>query len=218
MPLANLREIIERTVAGLGYELVDVERAASGLMRVSVDTLDPPGAVGLDDCERVSRQLTHLFAVEQVAFERLEVSSPGLDRPLTRPGDYLRFAGAPVQLQLRAPLQGRRRWRGLLVGLCGETGAERVRLTVASAEAAAAAKARRSGKRPANAKSRRPAADADGAGASNAARATHAAKAASLAGPSEQIIELPLADVEKARLVPQFDFEPALKANGEGRR
>jgi ribosome maturation factor RimP len=212
--MASLRELVERTVEGLGYELVDVERAANGLVRVSVDTLEPPGAVGLDDCERVSRQLSHLFAVEQVTFERLEVSSPGLDRPLIRPGDYLRFAGAPVQLQLRAPLQGRRRWRGRLLGLCGESGAERIRLTVAAAGSAGTgqAKDKRAGKRAANGKPRNPAADADAAGGAKAPGAVAAV------GAAEQTIELPLADVEKARLVPQFDFGTAHRGNREGRR
>ncbi len=82
---ADLRALIERTVGGLGYELVELERSAQGHLRVTVDRLDTPGTIGLDDCERVSHQLTHLFAVEQVDYERLEVSSPGLDRPLAAP-------------------------------------------------------------------------------------------------------------------------------------
>ena len=201
---ADLRALVDRTVAGLGYELVELERAAGGLMRVTVDTLEPPGAVGLDDCERVSRQLTHLFAVEQVNFERLEVSSPGLDRPLIAARDYRRFAGAPVQLQLRAPLNGRRRWRGRLLGLCGEAGAERVQLTVAAGDGAMSDK------------------DSDKAAKAAGRVRSGSARAAAAAG-AETTVELPLAEVEKARLVPQFDFRSAQiglakKANKEGRR
>ncbi len=71
----DLYRTVERTVVGMGYQLVDVERLGAGLLRVS---LDAEKGVGLEDCERVSRQLSHLFAVEQVDYQRLEVSSPGL--------------------------------------------------------------------------------------------------------------------------------------------
>jgi ribosome maturation factor RimP len=179
--MRSVRELIEPTISGLGYELVDVQRAAHGLLRVTVDTTAPAGHMGLDDCERVSRQLTHLLAVEQIDYERLEVSSPGLDRPLTGARDFERFAGLPVQLQLKAPLQGRRRFQGRLLGLDGQPGAERVRLEVA-ADGAAAAPAR--GRKP-------------------AARPRAAAC---------ETLELALADIEKARLVPQF------KSGSEERR
>ena len=76
---SDLYRTVERTVGGLGYQLVDVERLGGGLLRVS---LDAENGIGLEDCERVSRQLSHLFAVEQVDYQRLEVSSPGLDRRL----------------------------------------------------------------------------------------------------------------------------------------
>jgi len=184
---AQLQALVERTLAAMGYELVELERAANGLLRVTLDTLSAPGGVSLSDCEQVSRQLTHLFAVEQVEFERLEVSSPGLDRPLVRALDFQRFAGAPVQLRLRMPLDGRRRWTGRLLGLCGNAGAERVRLQVETAPAVASAKGR----------SRRLAAGA-------------------AAASSEQTLELPLADVEKAHLVPQFDMRASRGRNGNG--
>ncbi|MGH6643571.1 MAG: ribosome maturation factor RimP, partial [Bradyrhizobium sp.] len=77
----GLLATIERTVEGLGYEFVDAEYLAGGLLRV---TLDSAKGVGLGDCERVSHQLSHLFAVEGVDYQRLEVSSPGVDRPLRR--------------------------------------------------------------------------------------------------------------------------------------
>jgi len=110
---------IATTVAGLGYDLVDVERAAGGLLRVTIDhPAQPAGApersVTVDDCERVTRQLQHVLEVEGVAYERLEVSSPGLDRPLRSAGDFARFTGAEVELTLKAPFHGRKRWRGTL--------------------------------------------------------------------------------------------------------
>jgi len=110
---------IATTVAALGYDLVDVERAAGGLLRVTIDHLPQPAgaaerSVTVDDCERVTRQLQHVLEVEGVAYERLEVSSPGLDRPLRGAGDFARFAGAEIELTLKEPFQGRKRWRGML--------------------------------------------------------------------------------------------------------
>ena len=82
--------LVETTLTGLGYELVDLEVSGRGLMRV---LMDKPGGIALEDCERVSHQLTRLFAVEGVNYERLEVSSPGLDRPLKKEADFARFRG-----------------------------------------------------------------------------------------------------------------------------
>ena len=133
---AGVAGTIERTVEGLGYEFVDVERLAGGLLRV---TIDREGGIGLADCERVSRQLTHLFAVEDVDYARLEVSSPGLDRPLKRARDYERFAGSEIQVQLYAPLAtagGRKRLQGRLLEVGGAAGNERVRLELAPEVAA----------------------------------------------------------------------------------
>jgi ribosome maturation factor RimP len=187
-----VRDLIEPTVRGLGYELVDVQRAANGLLRVTVDTTSPARAIGLDDCERVSRQLTHLMAVEQVDYERLEVSSPGLDRPLTGPRDFVRFAGSPVRLELKEPLQGRRRFQGRLLGLDGQAGAETVRLQVAAE------------------------------GGSAQAGPVRGRKSASRRAPvAQETIELPLAAIEKARLVPKFDFgggSPGSRGHQEGQR
>jgi ribosome maturation factor RimP len=108
-------------VEGLGYELVAVERAARGLLRVTIDRV--PGAhyrlgdgefVTVDDCELVTRQLQYVLEVEGVDYARLEVSSPGLDRPLRTEADFRRFAGQAVDLTLEVPFQGRRSWRGTL--------------------------------------------------------------------------------------------------------
>jgi len=105
-------ELIEQAVVGLGYELVDFETSPRGrLLRVFIDK---PAGVTIEDCAAVSNHLTRLFAVENVDYDRLEVSSPGLDRPLKKPADWQRFAGAEVELTLREPFQNRRKWRGTL--------------------------------------------------------------------------------------------------------
>ena len=103
--------LVETTLAGLGYELVDLEVSGRGMMRV---LMDKPGGIALEDCERASHQLTRLFAVEGVEYERLEVSSPGLDRPLKKEADFVRFCGEKVQLKLRMPLAGRKNFTGIL--------------------------------------------------------------------------------------------------------
>ena len=116
----NWLSAVERTVTGMGYDLVDTERGARGLLRVFIDRLpgDPAGGfVTVDDCERVTRQLQHVLEVEGLDYERLEVSSPGLDRPLKKPADWQRFTGLEVELSLREAFQGRKRWRGRLAPL-----------------------------------------------------------------------------------------------------
>lgn len=122
MATTQWHSTIERTVTGLGYELVDVERSAAGLLRVTIDRVPGaryPGsegeAVTVDDCERVTRQLQHVLEVEAVAYQRLEVSSPGLDRPLKRAADYERFAGQEVNVTLKQAFQGRKNYRGRLL-------------------------------------------------------------------------------------------------------
>ena len=125
-----LNELVERTVEGMGYEFVELERLARGLVRVTIDTT-AEGGISLEDCERVSDQLTHLFTVEDVPYERLEVSSPGVERPLKRARDWERFTGELAHVELFAPLKaegfpeaGRRKLEGRIVGIEGESGAE----------------------------------------------------------------------------------------------
>ena len=114
----NWQAVVEKTVTGLGYEMVDCERSAAGLLRVYIDKTAELAAAGetinVDDCERVTRQLQYVLEVEAVPYERLEVSSPGLDRPLKKAADYLRFAGCEVQLTLKLAFQGRKKYKGLL--------------------------------------------------------------------------------------------------------
>lgn len=108
----DLHELLESTLTGLGYELVDVERSARGkLIRVFIDK---PDGVGVDDCVAVSNHLSRLLAVENVDYDRLEISSPGLDRPLKKAADFIRFAGESAKLKLRVALQGQRNFVGIL--------------------------------------------------------------------------------------------------------
>ncbi|HLW11782.1 MAG TPA: ribosome maturation factor RimP [Casimicrobiaceae bacterium] len=114
----GIGDLLERTVPALGYELVDWDMSArSRLIRVFIDK---PDGVDVEDCARVSNHLTRLFAVEDIEFERLEVSSPGLDRAVKRLRDYVRFAGREAQLTLSAPVDGARRIKGILRGTAGE--------------------------------------------------------------------------------------------------
>lgn len=108
----DLTAILEKTLVGLGYELVDLELGNRGKhVRVFVDKT---GGISIDDCAAISDHLSRLFAVEEIEYDRLEVSSPGLDRPLKRPTDYQRFRGAQVQVKLRVPVNGRKRLAGVL--------------------------------------------------------------------------------------------------------
>lgn len=107
-------QIIETTVTGLGYELVDVERSGRGMLRVFIDK---PEGISVDDCQTVSHQLTRLFLVENIDYDRLEVSSPGLDRALKKEADFVRFAGQQAQLKLRMPVSGRKNFVGTIGAL-----------------------------------------------------------------------------------------------------
>ena len=110
----NLGELLERTLPPMGYELVDWEMSPKGrYVRVFIDK---PKGVDVEDCARVSRQLTRLFAVENVEFDRLEVSSPGLDRPLRKAADFARFAGSEADFRLVNPVENARRMKGILHG------------------------------------------------------------------------------------------------------
>jgi ribosome maturation factor RimP len=118
---AGARQAIGATVDALGYELVDVERAPRGLLRVTIDRLPgrayPSGGdefITVDDCELVTRQLQYALEVDGVPYERLEVSSPGLDRPLKTAAHFERFAGQAVSITLKQAFQGRKVYKGVL--------------------------------------------------------------------------------------------------------
>lgn len=112
---------VERTVTGLGYDLVDVERLGGGLLRVTIDRAPgkayPTGDsefVLVEDCEAVTRQLQYVLEVENADYSRLEVSSPGLDRPLRGERDLRRFVGEQVEITLKEAFQSRKRYVGEL--------------------------------------------------------------------------------------------------------
>ncbi len=185
---------IDLTVGGLGYELVDVERAPGGLLRVTIDipadpaTRQPARAVTVDDCERVTRQLQHVLEVEGLAYERLEVSSPGLDRPLKKAADFARFAGEQVEVTLKTPFRGRKRYRGEL-----QSNGEGWRVVLAD-RAESVGRGRQ--------------------GSRSAAKVT--------AGPSgpeaDEALDFSLDEVREARLVPVIDFKGrrATPQDGDG--
>ena len=157
----QLPELIEKTVMGLGYELVDVERAERGVLRVFIDfsaaDAEEKGPITVEDCATVSHQLSHVLTVENVNYERLEISSPGLDRPVRKLEDFVRFAGYEVIVKLRTAMpdtNNRKSFQGVLQ----EPQGDKLSLEFDSND-----------------------------------------------GPA--LLEFTLADVDKARLVPQVDFK-----------
>lgn len=108
-----LFELLEPTLAGMGYELVEVEQPSPGkLLRVFVDRQDV--GITLEDCVAISNHLAQLLAVENVAYSRLEVSSPGLDRPLKKKADFFRYQGEMVRIRLRLSCDGQKNFVGKL--------------------------------------------------------------------------------------------------------
>ena len=118
-PLERIRQIADRVATSEGMEVVDVEFVGRGRNAVLRIFLDKPGGITLRDCEVVSHQVGAILDVEDLieTSYTLEVSSPGLDRRLVKPSDYERFAGRKIQVRLKAPHDGRRRFRGRLLGL-----------------------------------------------------------------------------------------------------
>ena len=110
-----LQQIVEQIVIGLGYDLVEIERSAGGLLRITIDlpwvapVVDAPQSVldqfvTVEDCEKVTRQLQFALEVDGVEYKRLEVSSPGIDRPLRHEQDFVRFEGSVIDITLKAPM------------------------------------------------------------------------------------------------------------------
>jgi ribosome maturation factor RimP len=212
-----VQAIIERAVVAMGYEAVDVEQAQQGLLRVYIDS---PAGITIDDCEAVSRQLSHLLTVENVDYARLEVSSPGLDRPLRKPADFERFAGMRAAVRLRLPLEGRRNFEGIVtVEPDGQFGLELVEpepVPSRPGRRGAGGGARRV--KRSNAKSTAASTlDTAGAVASNGAVVTAdqppagadaapAGKAAQAGGAAVRKLVFSLDEIERARLVPDYRF------------
>ena len=134
-----LKEIVEQIVAGLGYDLVEIERSAGGLLRITIDLPWSPPVEGgvaehfvtVEDCEKVTRQLQFALEVDNIEYARLEVSSPGIDRPLRHQQDFERFVGHVVDLTLKAPMGAaaagqvsplRKKFRGTLERVQAEDG------------------------------------------------------------------------------------------------
>ncbi len=180
-------EALERTVTGLHYDLVDVERSAGGLLRVTIDRLPgqqystgPGEFVLVEDCEIVTRQLQYVLEVEAADYARLEVSSPGLDRPLKKLADWRRFEGVEVEVTLREPFQNRKKWRGVLAAGAGDVDGNAWRLLLPD----------------------------DKPLSRTAAKKLAKAAAAGQAEPAvQQTLDFSLDEVREARLVPVVDFK-----------
>jgi ribosome maturation factor RimP len=128
--LNALEQLLERTLGGLGYELADFNLSNHGrMLRVFIDKsheqhVQPAGIaagnVSIADCEAATRQLQRVLEVEGIEYDRMEVSSPGLDRKLRKPADFMRFAGQEAEIRLREPVNGRRQFVGLVRQVIGE--------------------------------------------------------------------------------------------------
>lgn len=235
--MSPVQAVIERTVSGMGYELVDVEFAGGGLLRVYIDlpaaayaadapaTADGlPPSVRVEDCERVSHQLSHTLTVEDIDYSRLEVSSPGMDRPLKRASDFERFAGLEVAIRLRQPLSGRRNFEGVLMredgsaeggaATPGDAGASSrwvLELSDAPSARAAAGKGRNGAKKPGG--TAKGGKTGSKSGKSGKAHEQEAAAAAATDTPQADSgvetvrrLTFTLDEIERARLVPRYKF------------
>lgn len=178
---------VERTVTGMGYDLVDVERSGGGLLRVTIDrvpgTKYPTGeseSVLIEDCEAVTRQLQYVLEVENVDFTRLEVSSPGLDRPLKKESDFERFQGELVEITFKVPFQGRKKFQG---ELRQREGGWRLMFE------------------------RQPQKKGPGAGRPKPGMKARAATPAAAPGDVEQVLDFTFDELREARLVPVIDFK-----------
>ncbi len=191
--MQQTRELIEQTVNAMGMEVVDVEFASSGLLRVFIDHpwdgvsgVEQGRQVLVEDCERVSHQLSNVLLVEDIDYERLEVSSPGMDRPLSRPADFVRFAGEEVTIRLRHAVENRKRYTGRLT----VEGDDRFGLELTDDVASG----------PADAGSR----GAKRVRASGKSVRTQSAAATSPDAAKKMVFSLQ--DLDRARLVPKFVF------------
>lgn len=109
----DIQNILDKTLPGLGYELVDFELTAQGDLRVFIDK---EGGITVEDCATVSNHLSRLFMVEDIDYKRLEISSPGLDRPLRKAADFVRFAGQQAKIKTRLPIEGQKNFIGRIEG------------------------------------------------------------------------------------------------------
>jgi ribosome maturation factor RimP len=127
MVVSALEPLVASAVDALGYELADFEYINNGrMLRVFIERLHDmgsnrnPAGITVSDCEAVSRQLQRVLEVEGIAYDRLEVSSPGLDRRLRKASDFARFTGHEARVRLRHPVNGRRNFTGIVRTVDGE--------------------------------------------------------------------------------------------------
>lgn len=114
----DIQTILEKTLPGLGYELVDFELVAQGTLRVFIDK---EGGITVEDCATVSNHLSRVFMVEDIGYKNLEISSPGLDRPLKKAADFVRFAGQNAKIKTRLPIGGQKNFIGKIEGCENDT-------------------------------------------------------------------------------------------------
>jgi ribosome maturation factor RimP len=199
-----LHSVIEQGVTSLGYELVDIEHGPGGVLRVFIDVVPggPTEFIRIEDCERVSHQLSHLLTVESIDYARLEISSPGVDRPLKKPADFERFQGCEATVRLRRPLQGRRNFEGVL------TVEPDGRFGLVLSDSAGASPARSSGgrrTRPSAAKARA----TDGPAETSQSPQSHGGKDGESGMAGESVgrkLVFALDEIDRARLVPALKF------------
>lgn len=110
--MADIFALTQQALAGTDIELVEVEWAPRGVLRV---VIDHPQGVSIDHCENVSKQLSRVFEVENIDYARLEVSSPGVDRPLRRISDFVRFSGHRVELRFHEAVENQKVFVGVLI-------------------------------------------------------------------------------------------------------
>lgn len=113
----KLLQILEQTVPGLGYELVDVEITPAKIVRVFIDK---EGGVTVEDCADVSNHLSRVLVVEEIDYNRLEISSPGLERPLKKLNDYIRFSGRLAKVKTHELINNQKVFEGRIIGVEGE--------------------------------------------------------------------------------------------------
>ncbi len=109
-----LNNILEQTIPGLGFELVDVEITPAKIIRIYIDK---EGGVNVDDCALVSDHISKLFLVEEIDYNRLEVSSPGVERPLKKLEDFIRFSGESIKLKVHHAVNNQKTFQGYLLGV-----------------------------------------------------------------------------------------------------
>lgn len=190
-------KVVETTVTGLGYELVDCERSSHGLLRVYIDRLpdqayDLPGdLVTVDDCEKVTRQLQYALETIDADYSRLEVSSPGVDRPLKTPAHFARFLGERIEISLKTPFQGRKKYSGVLC-------------TSPDGDAAAIEAGQAWGLVLRSEDADKPLSKT---AAKKLAKAQAQAGAEAVQQPTDQVLGFTLDEIREARLVPEVSFK-----------